>query len=369
MNTQELRQTVNTLEVLGYLKEVELSQRSKVSQGETIDYITGKLTIWISDNREITLSVPYVKKLNNNGEVTKKYLTLVDLINKKHASMASLEEVKASKRAMAQQMYQADPSALEVALNEIEQLKPAVINVWSSDPAFAAKLAPNDFWSEKESKVIEGRAKPELGFANITIKDNVKEQDFYAKGRVEMFVTGVQEEMKNGEETGNAIVKGYGVAYGSKAFPVEVVAVTDGDFSFAQLCLSQLSQGMTVIFFYDYMAGKTVTEIVEGGSFGRGQVKVVETSFSGRLETLGGEIVEVNALDEDLMRQAVTVRKTTYFDEIKQQYENRAAQPKPAQQGFGGTGFGGANAGGFGGGFGASTQPAMPARPNPSSLF
>ena len=90
-----------------------------------------------------------------------------------------------------------------------------------------------------------------------------------------------------------------------------MVAGVDGEFSFAEMCLSQLSQGTTVIFFYDYMAGKTSMEIVEGGSFGRDQVKLVETSFSGRLETMGGEIVEANAFDEELMRQAVAVRKST----------------------------------------------------------
>ena len=364
-NSNELRQSVNNLEILGFIKEADLQAKTKTdAQGAKVDYITGKITFWISEDREITLSVPYVKKLNNNGDVTKKYLTLAEFINKKHPTMATLQEVKNARKAQAQQMYAQDPAMLEKAMAEIEAMKPVCANVWSSDNNFSAKLSANDFWSERDEKVVEGKAKPELGFANITIKDRYDEAGFYAKGRIEMFITGVTREMKNGQETGNAEVSGYAVGYGSKVFPVTVVAGVDGEFSFADMCLSQLSPGATVIFFYDYMAGKTVTEIVEGGSFGRGQVKLVEANYHYN-KTMGGEIVEANAFDEDLMRQAVAVRKSTYFDEIKRRAQERASQPAPAQQGFGGA------SAGFGG-FGtpsSSPVPQMPARPNPSSLF
>lgn len=360
----ELRQSVNSLEVFGTVKEADLQARTKVdAQGAQIEYITGKITLWISDSREITVSVPYVKKLNNNGDVTKRYQTLADFIAKKLPTMANLEEVKATRKAQAQQMHATDPQALEQALATIEALKPTCLNIWSSDQNFSAKLAANDFWSEKDSKVVEGKPKPEVGFANLTVKDFYKEEDFYAKGRIEMMVTNVQPEVKNGTETGNAEVAGYAVGYGSKVFPVTVVAGVDGDFSFAELCLSQLTPGATVIFFYDYMAGKTTVEVKENVNFGRGQVKVIETSYN-YLHTMGGEIIEANAFDEDLMRQAVAVRKSTYFDEIKRKAEERSSQPAPTQQGFGGVaGFGGGVAG-----FGAPTPTAVP-RPNPSSLF
>ena len=371
MTTQnELRQSENSLSIMGYVKEVDLQAKNKVNNGERVDYITGKLIIQVSEEREITVNCNYVVKLNKNGDITKRYQVLSDFLNKKYPTMANLAEWKKLKMAQAQQQFMGDEAGLQQALANIENAKPTVLSVWgNSEGGFCPKLADNTYYSKEREQIVEGAPRVEIGFGNLTIKDTFKEEDFHAKGTIEMFVTNVVPEVKGEEATGRAIVNGYSVAYGSKVFPVQVIACVDGDFSFAELCLNELPINSTVSFFVDLCYGKIATTITEGGNFGRSITRTVERSVS-ELRSLGGNIHnEPRAYDEDQMRVAITHRKSVTFDEIK----NRALEAKPqtqtTQQGFGG-GFGGATAG-FGGGFGAPTQPTMPSagRPDPSSLF
>ena len=57
MTTQnELRQSENSLSIMGYVKEVDLQAKNKVNNGERVDYITGKLIIQVSEEREITVN-------------------------------------------------------------------------------------------------------------------------------------------------------------------------------------------------------------------------------------------------------------------------------------------------------------------------
>ena len=365
----ELRQSDNSLSIMGYVKEVDLQAKNKVADnGERVDYITGKLIIQVSEEREITVNCNYVVKLNKNGEVTKRYQVLSDFINKKLPTMANLVEWKKMKVAQAQQQFMGDEAGLQTALANIENAKATVLSIWGNE-TFTPKLGDNTFYSKEKEQIIEGTPRVEVGFGNLTVKDSYKEEDFHAKGTIEMFVTSVVPEMKGDEATGRAIVKGYSVAYGSKVFPVDVIACVDGDFSFAELCLNDLSLNSTVSFFVDLCYGKEVVEVGEMSNFGRSVVRCIEKSVS-ELRSLGGNIhVEPRAYDEDQMRIAITHRKSVTFEEIKKKALEQTPQSQPTQQGFGG-GFGGATAGGFGG-FGAPTQPAMPStnRPDPSSLF
>ena len=355
MNTNELRQSVNEIEVLGMVKEADLQAKSRVdNQGNKVEYLTGRITIWISDEKEVVVNASYVTKLNKNGEVKKVYSTLLDIANKKLPTMANLSEFKQAESTKARQMFANDPATLEQELAKIEKMEATVVSIWGNDSAFKSRLADNTYWSSKDEKIVEGTPKIDLGFGNVTVKTDYDKADFHAKGAIEMFVTSVMP-VEGKDET---IVKGYAVAYGSKVFPVEVVAVADGDFNFAEMCASQLSAGMTVTFFIDVVFGKKVTKIEKGGGFGKPVISE-KTTYYQRFETLGGEFTnEVKAYDEEAIRQAVTVRKTTYFTQLENDAKARENQPKPQQQGFGGAGFGG--------GFGAT---ATPQRPNPSSLF
>lgn len=355
-NTNELRQSVNEIEVHGMIKEADLQAKSKVdNNGVKVDYITGKMTIWISDEREVTVNAAYITKFNKNGDVKKVYQTLLDIINKKLPTMANLAEFKVAQANKVRQMYSNDAQLLEQELAKVEAMEATVVSIWGSDSAFKSRLADNTFWSAKEEKIVEGTPKIDLGFANVTVKTDYDKENFHCKGAIEMYVTGIVP-VEGKDET---IVKGYSVAYGSKVFPVEVVAVAEeGGFNFAEMCESQLTPGMTVTFFVDVVFGKKVTKIERGG-FGKPTVSE-KTTYYQRFETLGGELTnDVKSYDEELMRQAVTVRKTTYFTQLEQDAKNRENKPQPQQQGFGGAGFGA--------GFGATPQ--APQRPNPSSLF
>lgn len=355
-NTNELRQSVNEIEVYGMVKEADLTAKSKVdNNGNKVDYLTGKLTIWVSDEKEVVVNAAYITKFNKNGDVKKVYTTLLDIANKKLPTMANLAEFKQVQANKARQMYSNDAQMLEQELAKIEAMEATVVSIWGSDSAFKSRLADNTFWSSKDEKIVEGTPKIDLGFANVTVKTEYNKADFFCKGAIEIFITGVVP-VEGKDET---IVKGYSVAYGSKVFPIEVVAVAEeGGFNFADMCASQLTAGMTVTFFIDVVFGKKVTKIERGG-FGKPTISE-KTTYYQRFETLGGELTnDVKSYDEEAVRQAVTVRKTTYFSQLETDAKNRENQPKPQQQGFGGTGFGA--------GFGAPAQ--APQRPNPSSLF
>ena len=361
---QVLRQSDNTISMMGYVKEADLQAKSKVNpNGERVEFITGKLIIQVSEEREITLNCNYVVKLNKNGEVTKRYQVLSDFLNKKYPTIANLSEWKQMRTAQVQQQYANDEMALQQALANIQNAKATVLSVWGNE-GFTARLGENTFYSAKEEKVIEGTPRIESGFANLTVKDNYKEEEFHAKGQIEMFVTSVTQEMNGQEPTGRAIVKGYTVAYGGKVFPLQVVACAEEDFSFADLCLTELSPNMTVTFFIDVFFGKTTTTITKGGSFGRPIVETISKSIS-EYRTMGGQIHnEPRAYDEMAMRQAITYRQSVTFEEIKKKALEQSSQPQTVQQGFG------TPTAGFGGGFGAtmSSAPSMN-RPDPSSLF
>lgn len=357
----ELRQSENNFSITGYVKEAgNLELKSKVKDGVKINYITGRLIVKVSDEREVTVNVSYVTEFTKSGTASKKFLALKELIEKKHPTVGTLEEFKATATQKAQATYMNDPEGLNKALAEIENMKPVVVSLWGSEPAFSPRIVDGTYYSSQEEKIKEG-IKVDLGFANVTLKDpSTDPSQFHAKGTLEVYVGGVLEEMKNGEPTGNAIIKGIVSGYNG-VFPIDIVALSTPEFDFATMCLTQLEVGKTVSFFVE-LAFDRIVKRIERGGFGKAQIEEKVTSVF-QIQTLGGDFTsEDKAFSQEQIQLAMTQRKGAYFDQLKQNAENRASQPAPTSTGFGGAGFGG-----FGGTPVATTQPA--ARPNPSSLF
>lgn len=363
----ELRQSENHFSIMGYVKEVgNLALKSKVKDGAKINFITGRFIVKVSDEREVTVNVSYVPEFTKTGNPSKKYLALKELIDKKHPTIGTLEEVKANALKKAQAMYSTDVDALNKATAEIEAMKPCVVSLWG-DSGFAPRIIDATYYSPQTESIKEG-TKVDLGFANITIKDpSTDPANFHAKGTLEVYVANVLPEMKGDQETGNAIIKGIASGY-EGVFPIDIVALKTDEFDFASMCLNQLDPGRTVSFFVELAFDKIIKRIERGG-FGKAQVEEKVTTIF-QYQTLGGDFTsEDKAFTQEQIQVAMTHRKGAYFDQLKQQAENRQSAPAPqATQGFGGAGFGG---------FGApasSQVPQMPAqptmaRPNPSSLF
>ena len=361
----ELRQSENAFSIMGYVKEAAgLELRSKMKDGEKINYITGRLIVKVSDEREVTVNVSYVTEFTKSGTASKKFLTLKELIEKKHPTVGTLEEFKANAMKKAQPTHGHDAEALAKAVAQIEAMKPCIISLWG-DSNYAPRVIDSTYFSTADNTVKEG-TKIDLGFANVTIKDpSTDPAQFHARGTLEVYVANVLPEMKGEQETGNAVVKGIVSGYGG-VFPIDIVALKTDEFDFASMCLSDLEPGKTVSFFVE-LAFDRIVKRIERGQFGKSQVEEKITSVF-QYQTQGGDFTsEEKAFTTEQMQLAMQQRKGAYFDELKRRAEERQSQPAPAQAttGFGGAGFGG---------FGAPAQPAMPqqpamARPNPSSLF
>lgn len=362
----ELRQSENSFSIMGYVKEAgNLELKSKVKDGERINFITGRLIVKVSDEREVTVNVSYVTEFTKSGTASKKFLALKELIEKKHPTVGTLEEFKATATQKAQATYMNDPEGLNKALAEIENMKPVVVSLWGSEPAFSPRIIDSTYASATENFAIKEGTKVDLGFANVTIKDpSTDPAQFHAKGTLEVYVANVLPEMKGDQETGNAIIKGIVSGYNG-VFPIDIVALKTDEFDFASMCLSDLEPGKTVSFFVE-LAFDRIVKRIERGQFGKSLVEE-RISYREMITTQGGDFTsEDKAFTQEQMQLAMQQRKGAYFDELKRRAEERQSQPAQPQatQGFGGAGFGG---------FGAPTQPAMPAqpaaRPNPSSLF
>lgn len=350
----QMRQSENHLSMLGYLKEINLDLKSKVKDGVKINYITGRLSLKINEEREVTVNVSYVPELTKSGTLSKKYAVLKELVEKKHPTVATLDEFKANAKKKAQAIYLNDEVALNQALAEIENMKPAVLSLWG-DTNFAPRVIDSTYYSSAEDMIKEG-TKIDLGFANVTLKDSSTDpSQFHAKGSLEIYITGIMEEVRNEEPTGRTIVKGLVSGYNG-VFPVDIVALKTEEFDFASMCASQLSVGQTVVFFIELAYGRIIQRIERGG-FGKALVEEkVKSIFE--LQTLGGSFVaEETSFTSEQMQMALQQRKGAYFDSLKKRAQESTPAAPAATNGFGGVS-----------GFASSTSMAG-ARPNPSSLF
>lgn len=360
---QQIRASENVLTIGGYMKDVKLDAKTKQSESGAIEYLTGKFTVWVAENQEVTIKVPYLTRYTKSGSENKKYALLMQFVKGLHPTMANLDEFKNKALAKAQYDYASDEAGYKQAVERIQRLEPSVVSIWCGDDfTFASKIEDNTFVNG-EGKVVE-TLQHSLGFGNLTLREPEKvdkARDFHAKGRIEVVVQNVME-----EQNGDVVVNGVFFDYKGLATPIKIYPQKDDSFDFATMCQDELEQGMTVLFHIDLKIKTETTQTQSSGGtnfFGRPTVETRDRSYL-RYETFGGELRnDHRAYDVEQVQKAIAYRKTTYLPSLVKEAENRASQPQTQPQGFG---FGGASQG-MGGGFGQPSNNGMPT--NPAAFF
>jgi hypothetical protein len=291
---QELRQAINKLEIVGVVKE------SKLNAGESDKgkYINGSLVIKAGEFTEVEVKV-FVNEKTKDGNTRKVYSTLKQILDKNVSTLAD-------------------------GVNEEEAVK---VRIWGNDN-FAPQFREEMYVSESNPTEVTTRISLDLGFGNVTINDTYKPEDYKAEFDVEMFIHKIEEEEKDGEPTGRAIVKGYVPAYGGTVFPLTIVAgeIEDEDgqpYDFGEDVLNALQEGDTVRLWGEINHQVIVSKKKVGGGLGRAKTEETRT-YVNELVAYGGDLIEDEdkMFDEDLIKTAVKERENKKQEILQQHNES-----------------------------------------------
>jgi hypothetical protein len=285
MANQELRQGINSVNLVGAVKEHKLTLNSDKEKG---NYINGSLVIKTGEFSEIELKV-FVGEKTKEGKVKKAFETLQKFINEDYITIAGCK-------------------------NEEDKENVAKVRVFGNKdfvPHFKEEI-----FKIKETGEVKTKLSIDLGFGTLSVDNSIKEEDFKAEFDIEMYVTSIKEEEKNQEPTGRVKIVGYTPVYGGKVMPVEVVAGTiiddDGEeYDFGQDILSQVEEGMTLNVWgtIDYKA--IITKVTKGGGLGKKKVEE-KRDYINDLVIVGADIQEdeEKEFDMELIKKAKIERDT-----------------------------------------------------------
>lgn len=298
----ELRQGTNKINVVGVVKEHKLQLQKNDKKEE---YINGSLVIKAGEFTEIELKV-YVTKLKKDGSVKKNFETLKKFIDKEYDTIVSNKE------------------------------NAVTLSVYGND-TFCPQLKEDRYPNGTKTEMIT-KLSCDLGFGNIKI-DDYSEEDFKANFDIEMFVTSVDEEVKDDEETGRVIVKGFTPIYGGDVMEVKVFAgkIVDeeGEYDFAEDVRDGVDAGDTVNFWGDINFMKIIEQKKKGGGLGRAKIEEKST-YINELVAIGAEIIddEEKAFDEELIGKAVKERKIAMEEKLREAKEKEGKSDKDGKKGL-----------------------------------
>lgn len=298
----ELRQGTNKINVVGVVKEHKLQLQKNDKKEE---YINGSLVIKAGEFTEIELKV-YVTKLKKDGSVKKNFETLKKFIDKEYDTIVSNKE------------------------------NAVTLSVYGND-TFCPQLKEDRYPNGTKTETIT-KLSCDLGFGNIKI-DDYSEEDFKANFDIEMFVTSVDEEVKDDEETGRVIVKGFTPIYGGDVMEVKVFAgkIVDeeGEYDFAEDVRDGVDAGDTVNFWGDINFMKIIEQKKKGGGLGRAKIEEKST-YINELVAIGAEIIddEEKAFDEELIGKAVKERKIAMEEKLREAKEKEGKSDKDGKKGL-----------------------------------
>lgn len=305
----ELRSALNKFSVQGAVKEANFNVVEGSNDNGSYKYVTGKLVIKAGETKEITVKAS-ANELTKKGDINKTYETLCKFMNGEYPTMAmpNVTEEEATK-----------------------------VSIWGNGD-FTPRMADNMF-------VVEGQLKEaiafELGFGRLNIKDNLTPDQYKADFEIEMFVTEVEAEIKNDEETGRTVVKGYVPVYGGSAMPFKVIAEDiveeDGEvFPFAQQVLEGVYPESTFTFWGDIRYERVETVIKKGGTLGRAKLET-STATVKEFVIVGGDIVDdyEKAYTIEQIQSALVERENRKAKEFERAEKREQANQK-------GRGLGGA---------------------------
>ena len=200
-NTNELKEALNEVNIVGFVKEKNLEIK-KDDKGVT--YITGTIDIQTDKNSSHKVSV-YSKELKSNGEPSKVYTGLVTVMNE-YVSKAQLLKEYSNKEKYPNMTPSEAESKAEVEATKVE---------------VSGKISRMEYC--KNGKLI---SYPQItaNFFRRVDEDKYKPK---AEFDVVIYYDKITPEIKGDEETGRVKVSGYIAQFNGTIIPVEFV--TDED--------------------------------------------------------------------------------------------------------------------------------------------
>jgi len=145
-----------------------------------------------------------------------------------------------------------------------------------------------------------------------------------AEFEVELFVHSVVDEIKNEEETGRAILKGYVPLYNGSVIPLQFVVDKEG----AEFVKDNYEPGATVKIYGDIINRVEIKEIEENVAFGKPKKKVTRNIVRELLVTGGTEPYDTDspkAFDPKLIKATLTEREI-YLENLKNKKKEEPKQ-------------------------------------------
>lgn len=282
MSKQEQRQAINSVKLVGEVKEHKLKlNKGKNDKGESFNYINGSLVIKTGEFSEIEIGI-YVTEKTKEDKTKKVFETLNAFIEEELLTLAGCKSAE-------DRDYVA---------------KVRVFGNGDFQPHFKEDIF------KIESGEVKTKIKMDLGFGTISVDNSITEEDYKAEFEVEMYVSSVKEEEKDGEETGRVLITGWTPVYGGKVIPMEVIAGTildddDSELDLAEDFRSQVEEGMTVNFWGEINYKTIITKTTKGGGIGKAKVEEKKTYINELLLT-GADIQEdeEKEFDAELIKKA-----------------------------------------------------------------
>ncbi|ALS22193.1 hypothetical protein [Paenibacillus naphthalenovorans] len=271
MTTEKtMREATNIAEVEGLVKDIRIEK--KLVSGK--DAITGEIDIQVEEGSVHTFRV-FSYKLNKEGNESGLY------------------------------------KGIETVMNEYKSIEKHGIEDADKVRITQGKIGLNEYYGQDDQL----RSFPQLSTNFINrVTDNFEPK---AKFELEMVVASVKEEVKNEEETGRAIIKGYVPLYGGKVIPFEVVVAEKKAVDYV---LNNYEKGNTVTVFGNIVNNTIVTKKEIEVGFGQPQEKITRTTVREYLVTGGTSPKDEDdeaAFDMELIKKALKERET-YLKELKE---------------------------------------------------
>lgn len=286
MENQEMKLGKNSVEVVGVVKEQKLKEITYTKDGQEVEAIGGSLVIACGEFKSVEVRL-MVNKLTKKGTVNKTYEKLLGFIKGDYLTM----------------------------VDNIEEATRVKIR---GNGDFTPKLEENRFANKERTEVITAPS-VSLGFGNITIDNTIPEEDFKAMVDINVYVSSIEEEMVNDEETGRVIMQTYLPLYakeGLDIMPLKVVAgilpatETEDECDVAQAVRDYISEGDTVNMWIDINHERIVKKVTKGGGIGRAKVED-STTYINEFVMIGGEPIDdvEKQFDEELIKKALQERQ------------------------------------------------------------
>ena len=284
-NTNELKEALNEVNIVGFVKEKNLEIK-KDDKGVT--YITGTIDIQTDKNSSHKVSV-YSKEFKSNGEPNKVYTGLIPVMNE-YVSKAQL-------------------------LKEHPDMTPIEAEAQATKVRVSGKISRMEYYRNGEL----------ISYPQITANffSRVDEDKYQPKAEFDivMYYDKIVPEIKGDEETGRVKVSGYIAQFNGTVIPVEFVADEDT----AEYILNNFETKRTGEIWGDLIS-TAITKVEKKNGFGKDMTKS-RTTYVNEMLITGGD----DQLDEDDpkafkvsdIKNACTTRETEYLPSLFQRSQNK----------------------------------------------